>query len=105
MQMGRSLSSTNDESHRDKIRPALVPFQGVFQLAFELIGDSTWEKSLLLTYGDDIAQLFPTRRFFQNYNFMPFQGTFNCSSKSAKASTDYDDLDPSFGVFSYRRRH
>lgn len=36
---------------------------------------------------------------------MSLQGTFDSSCDSAEASADDDDLNPSFGIVGYRRRH
>lgn len=64
-----------------------------------------WKSVLLLTQGYDVAQLLENWCFLNNCSLVTFQCAFDCGSEPAKASTDDDDLDPSFGIFGYRRRH
>lgn len=60
---------------------------------------------LLLTQGYDVAQLLENRCFLNNCSLVTFQCAFDCCSEPTEASTDDDDLNPSFGIFGYRRRH
>lgn len=76
-----------------------------FPSEFFLGGEVFFFFFLVLTYRYDVAQLLESRCFLNNYRLVTLQGAFDRRSEPTKASTDDDDLDPSFGIFGYRRRH